>query len=73
MDSITISSSCVSVISAKALGSGEHLNMTFKTEKFHLFVLLCFFGLFFIPCGVCVEMGVNVTDSVGWLEEREIH
>ena len=39
----------VSGVSAKAQGSGERLGMTFKTQTFHLFLLLCFvlLSLFF--------------------------
>ena len=68
----------VSGVSAKAQGSGERLGMTFKTQTFHLFLLLCFvlLSLFFfflkMSPGVCVETDENVTARLGWLEEREM-
>lgn len=65
----------VTGVSAKAQGSGERLGMTFKTQTFHLFLLLCFVLLFFflkMSPGECVETDEYVTACLGWLEEREM-
>lgn len=64
---------CISDLSQSA-----GLGGTFEYDLHNIEISLVCVSLFSlsllkIPLGVCVEMGVNVTECLGWLEEREMY